>query len=507
VDCDSKVVNYKRTRSWNDWTGYSYTYGATSSTIDYKSQAQSRYQTRTLNWGDWTDYIYSSCIVGDTVQCDSSTRWRVKYLGDWGGWSSYSLDSCTKSETSECQSKTMYAKRSLGDWSKLYAVDSNGVYLLSSCEESATRKCYTQKQMRTSKRTLGSYGSWVSASSLDSIEYDENYGYQYRYNNGVYTEDDEKGTSSTVGSGKMYISTLSAQRKYVSIAVTAEKSYSVSNRMTASEITAFQTQLGNDAAKASALNGYIAASSTKDSSGNGVILMSDWENTSASNSAAGSAAVSRFLNEKRFIPYIFITRHYRAVNAKFNIKGYDGEVVQNAFLIKISSEDTQTNIVMHPDTKLYCSVYPDDDICKSYCELHPDDDDCYCKANPNASRCKVAEDNPNICDLYPNSDTCFCEKYPMSSRCNAVNLNAAVIYYDYNKPLENYTKYTLPSNWAGYAALIEEIKNSDFADSKLTVTLTQKDLADMRLWISENPNKIGTGEMIERFRYIFSGDL
>lgn len=78
-----------------------------------------------------------------------------------------------------------------------------------------------------------------------------------------------------------------------------------------------------------------------------------------------------------------------------------------------------------------------------------------------------------------------------------------VIYYDYREPLANYGD-DIPSNWIGYEYLIDEIKNSDLGNYKISVELSSSDLKVMKKWLDEGGyDKLGTCEMLREFSYIF----
>ena len=495
VDCDTKTTNYKRTRDWGSWSDYIYTTASTSSTTDNKSHLEYRYQTRTLTWGDYSDYIYTSCTENATTNCKSATRWRTRYLSDWSSWSGYNSESCTSSDTVDCKSQTMYARRVMGAWSStIYGSNSSGIYTLTSCVDSSTRRCLSQQQIRAkTKSGVGTYGSWLSS---DTYSYDSNYSYLFRWNNGTIETSNAKGyenANPAIGARK-YVGQTSVKEK-VDTAIQGWKTYSVSSRMTVSEISSLTTQIGNDAGEAYYVNQYISQSEDTDTSGNKYITWDYWEGHKAVYGMSGQAAANTFTNSKRFIPYFFISKHNRATNAKFYIKGYDNEAITNNTIVKTFEEETKGNLVMHPDEETFYD----------YCELYPNSDECYCQAHPNADRCRPVEPEPDYCEVHPDSDECFCRTYPESKRCKGTSVDTAVIYYNYLDPLENYSSSNMPSNWQGYEALVNEIKRSDLSGYKIQVTLTKSDLEQMRHWIDENPDKLGTCIMIREFSYIFTG--
>jgi len=490
----SKTVNYKRTREWGDWSSYIYSSASTSSTTDHKQRTETRYQTRSFNWGDYSDYIYTSCTESDTVNCKKETRWRVRYLSDWSSLSAYNLDSCTLSDTTQCYTKVMYSKRTLGDWSSSLTGVNVGVYTLTSCSDSNTKLCQSQEQIRMKNALPGTYGSWSgSYTSLDAITEDSNLSYQYRYNNGIYTKSTEKGTSNEVGIGSMFVSLESTGYKDVEVATVASRSITNSSRMTSDEISAFASELGNAAGQAHYVSSYIASSEKNDTSGNKYVTWDYWQSNEAVYTAAANAAVSQFTNEKRFIPYIFITEHFRATNKTFYITGYDSEsIVVNTEIENLTEEENKN-----------AKLIPDEETIYDYCEIKKDTDECFCQEHPNDSRCKAPEPEPSYCEVHPDETVCFCASYPMSDRCKAKTRETAVIYMNYLDPLENY-QGSIPSNWEGYLALVDEIKKSDLNKNKIQVTLSEADLLRMRAWIEQNEDKIGSCDMIRAFSYIFT---
>ena len=402
----------------------------------------------------------------------------------------------------------MYAKRTLGEWSStVYGAYSSGIYYLTSCEDSTLKKCSSQQQIRTkTATTTGDYSVWSrSYNSLSDMNLDTStYAYQYRYNNGTNVTESEKG-GSTKGIGyKYYISTGTTKNQLTDIAESATKAYTESSRMTVAEISSFTTQIGNDA-----VNAYNVTNALQSSTNDYVT----WEKYTSdiegqlTNYQVGSAAASKFTNEARFIPYIFITRHYRATSKQFLIEGYsDTNYTTTIIDYKKSVEDTKS-VTMTPDYVKCCDIYPSSSVCDTdICHTYPDSDECYCKTHElEYPRCANYCDDPNhktelVCKCVDEPDLCKTVTDPTT------NSDTAVIYYDYNDPLVNYTQYTIPSNWSGYASLVNEIKNSNLSGYKIQVTLTKSDLEDMRDWVQNNPDKVGTGAMIKAFSHIFTSN-
>ncbi|MPM51105.1 hypothetical protein SDC9_97851 [bioreactor metagenome] len=86
---------------------------------------------------------------------------------------------------------------------------------------------------------------------------------------------------------------------------------------------------------------------------------------------------------------------------------------------------------------------------------------------------------------------------------NKTSLNdSRVIYYDYQDPLADYS--VLPGNWSGYDALLDELKNADFEEYELRITLSNSDIAELNSYLDNGGyQRLGNCDMLRHFSYLF----
>lgn len=446
--CTSRTVYAKRTRSWGSYGDYSLdTTYINNSLYDYKTQTWYGSRTRTYtegkvgDWSSWTSYIYLSCSSTSeggylTKECNSQTQYRSRELSDWGSWSGYNYDA-SSSEYTNCANSNLckqegafrFRTRSRNAWTSW----SDSIY--SSCTPSTSgttlRECQQVKKYRTASIIYGDWSSWYrttsAKSSTDSIEY------QYRYNNGVGSWSETKGNSSVLGTNTYYTgeSKDSTVKKQVNVkyAQTTSKNVGSLSEMTAAGIASKTEEIKKELILN---NAYNALKTTP-------VLYEDVEeyaNKSASsiNSQALEDAHRYFEDRTIFIPYFYITPHWRATSKETTVSGFNNETITS-----------MTN---------------------SY---------------------NISSSSQNL---------------PLIEYDINTTRNTKVIYYDYKDPLTNY-KDKLPANWEGYEALIEEIKNSDLSNYKITVEMSKADLEAMRNWLRSGGYNKNNCEMLREFSYIF----
>ncbi|MGB4984523.1 MAG: InlB B-repeat-containing protein [Erysipelotrichaceae bacterium] len=78
-----------------------------------------------------------------------------------------------------------------------------------------------------------------------------------------------------------------------------------------------------------------------------------------------------------------------------------------------------------------------------------------------------------------------------------------VIYFDKKDPFFNYN--TLPKNWQAQDELIKEIKNANFDNPQIEVTLSKQDINDIQDYLNNGGyQKLGTCDILRKFKHIFT---
>lgn len=280
------------------------------------SKVTEGYRYRYLNWSNWSDYSATSCTpVTGTTQCRSQTRYATSYLS-WSNWSDYNQTSCSASSTKQCQSKTMYAYR-YASWSE--------------------------------------YSPWVLTTSKTAN--DANKVTIYQKNDGVFTYDDNKGTSATKGIGSYYtgISEVKEVLQEVKDYYAKENVEKVGLKpaMNENSITAVGNMIGENSRSSIIYKNLLSL--------NGKVLFEDVETFRNSFPAKyqtdAENAKNAFLNSKIFIPYIYIRDHYRATDRLMNVGGYSDSLTSvNTYSTTHSSTATapllQSVVVDNRDSRV-----------------------------------------------------------------------------------------------------------------------------------------------------------
>ena len=265
---------------------------------------------------------YNSCNLWNCPQT-KTTYYQYRYR-TWSDYSDYIYSSCTYTETTNCKSRTEYAYRYI---------------------------------------TWSDYSSWFNTTSKKTNS--ELLIYQYRYNNGIESWDEKKGTSSTLGTNIYYTgeSKKSTTAQYITDTFAKTSTVTIGSlaEMTAAQIAAKTEEIKQ------ALMLYNAYNTIK--SDDGYTLYQDVVDYKNSNSKIASQAQEQALDyfERKtiFIPYMYITSHNRAVSAPGEVSGYDNETLTSVTTSEITKTATQGmklipyDIDLTKDTKIIYYDYRD----------------------------------------------------------------------------------------------------------------------------------------------------
>ena len=481
--CTCTIGSCTSYNSYTSSTSYSYTYGTyqTAKYGSYTTQCTSSSQTSsTCGTTNKTCTLYTcpqskttsnktctlySCPSSKTANYNSCSLYSCP-SSRTANYNTCSLYSCPSTRTANYKTCTFYScpttRTTVYNECTLYScpgtrnVTSSSSSYVTSCTAKATMEediiCDSVPLIRTSTAVAGTYDGWTSLGrSVNVSEDTENYIYQYMVNNGEYSYEDTKGTSSTVGNGKMYVKDEASGTQSVLIAVSGTTSYpDFMGTQTSDSIYEAARKAGTGATQANYVN-VINKSSTPEDPKYDLYNGGKWSTfsyvTVGDHNTEGDKAYNDFLNEERYIPFVFITAHWRATKKGVT---YDNITANGATYSEY--------VVATESTDAYGT----------------------------ALRKKPGTPTPDPEDIEKDSR------------------ETKVIYFDYKDPLTNYDAGSIPENWQGYEALIDEIKATDFADAKIEVTLTKKDLRDMREWMNEHPDAYGTCAMIREFSHIFT---
>ena len=379
VKCETRTTYAKRTRSWGGYGDYTTdtTYKA-NTLYDYKTQTWYSHRTRSYtaasvgSWSSYTSYIYSSCEnVSEggyvTKQCDSETQYRYHELGEYGSWSGYNVkygsnewSDCSLSNLCKQEGVTKYRTRSRNAWSSWTD------YIYTTCVETTSgtllKECASKTKYRSASYVYGDWGSWIRTTSARSTD---GYEYQYRYNNGVGTWENEKGTSVSLGSGKYF----TGNTRVSSVKQAVTKTYATKTNKTIgslAEMTATQIAAQTEEIKQALMmnNAYNAIKSS-----DGATLYQDVVDYKNRNSGVASQAYEDALNyfERKtiFIPYMYITSHWRAVSAQGEVSGYNNQTLTSVTTGEVTKTSSQGlklipyDIELTKDTKIIYYDYRD----------------------------------------------------------------------------------------------------------------------------------------------------
>ena len=264
---------------------------------------------------------YNSCNLWNCPQT-KTTYYQYRYR-TWSDYSDYIYSSCTYTETTNCKPRTEYAYRYI---------------------------------------TWSDYSSWFNTTSKKTNS--ELLIYQYRYNNGVESWDEKKGTSSTLGTNIYYTgeSKTSTTGVYVTKTFAKASTKTIGNmaEMTAAQIEAKTAEIKQDLLY---YNAYNAVKSDE-------TLYSDVEDyisshSSSLNTQAQADALKYFEQKTIFIPYMYITSHWRAVSNPGEVTGYDNETLSSVTTSEITKTGSQGlkllpyDIDLTKDTKIIYFDYRD----------------------------------------------------------------------------------------------------------------------------------------------------
>lgn len=379
VKCESRKTYAKRTRSWGGYDSYTTdTAYLSNASYDYKTQTWYSSRTRSYtadsvgDWSSYTSYTYSTCEnesegVYVTKQCDSQTQYHYRTLGEYSAWSGYNVKygssewaNCSTSNLCKQEGATKYRTRNRTAWSQWTS------YVYSSCSDvtsgTTLKQCDSKLKYRSASYVYGDWSSWIRTTSAKGVS---GYEYQYRYNNGAGSWDLEKGTSSTLGLGTYYTgnSRTSSTSKAVTrtYATKSNKTIGSLAEMTASQITSKTNEI-TDALMMS--NAY-----TSIKSGDSLLLyqdVMDYKNKTSELSSQAKEDALRYFEEKTiFIPYLYITSHWRAVSGQAEVSGYDNQTLTSVTTTQTTKEYSQGlnllayDIDLTKDTKIIYFDYRD----------------------------------------------------------------------------------------------------------------------------------------------------
>ncbi len=375
-------------------------------------------------------------------------------------YNSCTFYSCPGTRTANYNSCTFYSCPGRKD------KDSETSSYVDSCSASHSElkdvTCDSTSLIRTKSATVGDYGAWTMLggySSLSSFTESEDSEYKYGVNNGSITTSDVKGASTKLGEGSMFIKEVevAGEPTHTMVAVKKEKAETANygNRMTAKDIYNEASRLADLAARAENIAQLSEADVDFDySKGEWQSANLGWSGNETDKRVddAARASFNQYLNGERFIPWVFITAHWRATKA--------GIAYDDPTPIKLSSVPVYKEAPAQDD-RASLTAY----------EMTEDDYD---------------DDPPEV--IPPDEPE---------------RIDTKVIYFDYRDPLTNYDPANLPENWKGYEYLIEQIKNSDFSNAKFQVRLSAEDIKAMREW-THTHDKDENCSMLREFAYIFT---
>lgn len=259
----------------------------TASSGYYKCFAKTLYATAKRTWSSWSNYSYSSCkdtsseTSGTTYKCRNEKQYAYRYR-TWSAYSPWTQDVCTERSDTRCLKQVFYATRyrQWGDysgWSESTPPENNPDV------RAQTRWSYRQRQ-----KTGSGFGETVPI-------------------DGIYT-----GTAEYYRYRKME---QSLQQVEVARAALGTSELGTKEMMTEAEITALSNEIARAAIQAAIIeqmNGYVSLED----------LDQAMLQQNATLQKVGEAAKQKFLESEIFVPYVYVTDHWRADYEPFDVETY-----------------------------------------------------------------------------------------------------------------------------------------------------------------------------------------